>query len=57
MALPVWAQYMKNAYLNEELNISAEAFPVPEIVTIPLDSASLRIDISEEKKDLKKLGF
>ena len=57
MALPIWAQYMKNAYLNEELNISSEGFPVPDLVSIPLDCASLRIDISDENKDLKKLGF
>ena len=57
MALPIWAQYMKNAYLNEELNISSEGFPVPDFVSIPLDCASLRIDISDENKDLKKLGF
>ena len=57
MALPIWAQYMKNAYSNEELNISSESFPVPDLVSIPLDCASLRIDISDENKDLKKLGF
>ena len=57
MALPIWAQYMKNAYSNEELNISSESFPVPDLVSIPLDCASLRIDISDEDKDLKKLGF
>ena len=48
---------MKNAYLHEDLNISSEDFPVPEIVSIPLDCASLRIDSADEKKDLKKLGF
>ena len=57
MALPIWAQYMKQAYLHEELNISSENFPVPEVVSIPLDCASLRVDITEENKDLKKLGF
>jgi hypothetical protein len=57
MALPIWAQYMKNAYLHEDLNISSEDFPVPEIVSIPLDCGSLRIDSADEKKDLKKLGF
>ena len=57
MALPIWAQYMKKAYLHEELNISSENFPVPEVVSIPLDCASLRVDITEENKDLKKLGF
>jgi len=57
MALPIWAQYMKNAYLHEDLNISSEDFPVPEFVSIPLDCASLRIDSEDENKDLKKLGF
>ena len=57
MALPIWAQYMKNAYLHEDLNISSEDFPVPDVVSIPLDCASLRVDISDKNKDLKKLGF
>jgi penicillin-binding protein 1A len=57
MALPIWAQYMKNAYLNPDLGVSAEDFPVPEIVNIPLDCENLNIESSKKKKDLEELGF
>ena len=57
MALPIWGQYMKEAYLNPDLGISSEDFPVPELVTIPLDCENLNIESSKKKKDLKELGF
>ena len=57
MALPIWAQYMKNAYLNPDLGVSAEDFPVPEILNIPLDCENLNIESSKKKKDLEELGF
>ena len=57
MALPIWGQYMKAAYLNPDLGISSEDFPVPELVTIPLDCENLNIESSKKKKDLKELGF
>ena len=57
MALPIWGQYMKKAYLNPDLGISSEDFPVPELVTIPLDCENLNIDSSKKKKDLEELGF
>ena len=47
----------KNAYLNEELNISSESFPVPDLVSIPLDCASLRIDISDENNQSNSFGL
>ncbi len=37
MALPIWALYMKKNYADEELNISKEAFEVPENLTINVD--------------------
>ena len=43
--------------LNPELGISSEDFPVPEIVTIPLDCENLNIESSKKKKDLEDLGF
>ena len=57
MALPIWGQYMKEAYLNPDLGISSEDFPVPELVTIPLDCENLNIESSKKKKDLEELGF
>ena len=57
MALPIWGQFMKNAYLDPELGISLEDFPVPEIVNIPLDCENLNIESSKKKKDLEDLGF
>ena len=57
MALPIWAQYMKNAYLNPDLRVSAEDFQVPEIINIPLDCENLNIESSKKKKDLEELGF
>ena len=57
MALPIWGQFMKKAYLNPDLGISLEDFPVPEIVTIPLDCENLNIESSKKKKDLEDLGF
>ena len=37
MALPIWALYMKRNYADEDLNISKEAFEVPENLTISVD--------------------
>jgi len=34
MALPIWALYMKQCYADQELGISAEEFPKPEVLTI-----------------------
>ncbi len=37
MALPIWALYMKRNYADEDLNISKEAFEIPENLTISVD--------------------
>lgn len=37
MALPIWGIYMKKVYADEELEVSNEAFPAPEKLTIPTD--------------------
>lgn len=37
MALPIWGVYMKKCYADEELNVSKEAFDVPEDMTIRVD--------------------
>jgi hypothetical protein len=57
MALPIWGQFMKNAYLNSELGISSDEFSTPELITIPLDCENLNIESSKKKKDLEDLGF
>ena len=57
MALPIWGQYMKKAYLNPDLGISSEDFPVPDLISIPLDCENLNIESSKKKKDLEELGF
>jgi penicillin-binding protein 1A len=34
MALPIWALYMQQCYATPELEISAEEFKKPEVLTI-----------------------
>ena len=37
MALPIWANYMKDCYSNEDLDISKEDFVIPEFLSIETD--------------------
>jgi len=37
MALPIWANYMRECYNNEELGISKENFVVPKDLSIETD--------------------
>ena len=37
MALPIWANYMKDCYNNEDLKISKEDFTAPEVISIETD--------------------
>ena len=61
MALPIWGTFMKAAYEDENLGISKEEFPIPEVLTIPLDCEALaearRSQIKSEEEDLDDLGF
>ena len=57
MALPIWAQFMKNAYSNPDLGISDEKFQSPRVLTIPLNCENLNIESEIKKKDLEDLGF
>tara|TARA_A100001011_G_scaffold282341_1_gene292502 strand:- start:320 stop:769 length:450 start_codon:yes stop_codon:yes gene_type:complete len=62
MALPIWALFMKGAYENQDLAISQEEFPVPEVVTIPLECDENEFDNfpnspTSPKADLDQLGF
>ena len=44
MALPIWANYMRNIYLDSTLMISQEPFEKPEILNIKLDCNHFVID-------------
>ena len=59
MALPIWGQFMKNAYLNPELGISSEDFVEPENLSINLDCEKYAEQIfsDNEEEDLDSLGF
>ena len=57
MALPIWAQFMKNAYSNPDLGISDEKFQSPRVLTIPLNCENIDIESETKKKDLEDLGF
>ena len=62
MALPIWALFMKGAYENPDLGISQEEFPVPEVVSIPLECEEYEFDNNpispiSTKADLEQLGF
>jgi penicillin-binding protein 1A len=62
MALPIWALFMKAAYENQELGISQEEFPIPEVLTIPLECEEYEFDNNptspiSPKADLDQLGF
>ena len=48
---------MLNTVIDKLKEFSKEDFPVPEIVTIPLDCENLNIESSKKKKDLEDLGF
>ena len=37
MALPIWANYMRDCYTNEDLHISKEEFVIPEELSIETD--------------------
>ena len=62
MALPIWALFMKGAYENQDLAISQEEFPIPEVVSIPLECEEYEFDNNltsptNPKADLDQLGF
>tara|TARA_B100001175_G_C19514504_1_gene646318 strand:- start:2462 stop:4792 length:2331 start_codon:yes stop_codon:yes gene_type:complete len=62
MALPIWALYMKQAYENEEFDISQEEFVAPDQVSTPLDCKEYDNDAdpmvpAKPHADLDQLGF
>ena len=62
MALPIWALFMKGAYENQDLAISQEEFPIPEVVSIPLECEEYEFDNNltsppNPKADLDQIGL
>jgi penicillin-binding protein 1A len=51
MALPIWANYMKECYNNEDLHISNEAFEAPKNLSIETDCDKWKEDQQETKED------
>ena len=52
MALPIWALYMQENYLNEDLGISQDEFPEPEEMFINVDCTKV-VDETEIIEDLE----
>lgn len=56
MALPIWGVYMKKCYADEDLNVSKEAFDVPEDLSIRVDCSqpaessqdSIQVDYNQD---------
>ena len=57
MALPIWGQFMKEAYLKTELGISTEDFLKPRRLTIELNCDKFIKEKSEDIDDLEGYGF
>lgn len=51
MALPIWANYIRDCYNNEDLHISKEEFLVPEDLSIETDCEKWK----EEKSDVEEI--
>ena len=56
MSLPIWWLFMNKCYADEELNISKDPFPEPEVLNIELDcSKVITPEIENEENDVKDL--
>ena len=56
MSLPIWGLFMNKCYADEELNVSKDPFPEPEVLNIELDcSKVITPDIENEENDVKDL--
>ncbi len=49
MALPIWALYMRKCYQDKDLNVSKDAFPKPEGLTIEVDCEEFKKSITPEE--------
>ncbi len=50
MALPIWANYMRDCYSNEDLHISKEEFNVPEDLSIETDCEKWKEEKGNEEE-------
>ena len=56
MSLPIWGIFMNKCYADEELNISKDPFPEPEVLNIELDcSKVITPETENEENDVKDL--
>ena len=56
MSLPIWGLFMNKCYADEELNVSKDPFPEPEVLNIELDcSKVITPEIESEENDVKDL--
>ena len=56
MSLPIWGLFMNKCYADEELNVSRDPFPEPEVLNIELDcSKVITPEIENEENDVKDL--
>ena len=56
MSLPLWGLFMNKCYADEELNVSKDPFPEPEVLNIELDcSKVITPEIENEENDVKDL--
>ncbi len=56
MSLPIWGLFMNKCYADEELNVSKDPFPEPEVLNIELDcSKVITPEIENEENDVRDL--
>ena len=56
MSLPIWGLFMNKCYADEELNVSKDPFPEPEVLNIELDcSKVITPETENEENDVKDL--
>ena len=57
MALPIWGIYMKKCYADKNLNVSTDAFPRPEHLTIETDCSKWRESGMDENQLSDEFDF
>ncbi|MFD1094457.1 penicillin-binding protein 1A [Salegentibacter chungangensis] len=57
MALPIWGIYMKSLYNDEEVKVSKEEFPKPEVVTIETNCENYGAKKDSEESIPDELDF
>jgi penicillin-binding protein 1A len=55
MALPIWGIFMKKCYEDHKLNVSKEAFKVPDNLSIRVDCN--KIEVENDELDIKDFNF